>query len=176
MFTSRVEGPNWMRQFWRCPKDRGVQCEFFAWIKEMPNEASHAQEARDNHFKNKKKYGQKQSNEAEEREEEFEKIKKTMQKLCPRKKRNKTGSNHFMKMESCTDCGKVLLREKTQEAHDLDQKKNEASSTNGKSEKAASSKMDKSESEIRRRYEAMRKMMEGSSEEEEVSTRGGNRR
>jgi hypothetical protein len=178
LFTARIEGPNWMRQFWRCPKERALQCEFFAWSKQLPEEAHHAQEARDNHFrKGKKEFGKNQEAEVKSpQEEDFEKIKKTFQKMCPHKNLTKTGSNFFLKMESCKDCGKVLSREMTTDAKEVEKKK-EAQDT--KAEKATSSKnySSKSEAEIRKRYAAMRKKMEESSSEEEVvSRRGGSRR
>jgi ferredoxin-like protein FixX len=154
----------------------------------MPEEVRHAQEARDNHFQNSKskKFG-KDQHEAEVRNPrtdsaaDFEHIKKTFQKMCGHKKISKTGTNQFVKRETCMECGKVLLEEPTQAARDFEKQ-------NHKSGKATSSAANcttfrdfekqnhKSESEIRRRYEAMRKMMEASSEEEEASTRGGNRK
>lgn len=32
LFTCRQDGPNWMRQFYRCSRPRGSQCQYFKWI------------------------------------------------------------------------------------------------------------------------------------------------
>lgn len=32
LFTCRKEGPNWMRQFYRCSRPRNQQCQYFKWI------------------------------------------------------------------------------------------------------------------------------------------------
>ena len=32
LFTCRQSGPNWMRQFYRCSRKRGSQCQYFVWI------------------------------------------------------------------------------------------------------------------------------------------------
>jgi hypothetical protein len=169
LFTARTEGPNWMRRFWRCPKSRETQCEFFAWLKEgLPEEVRHAQEARENHFKAKKTYGRTGAAEATVRpprvdeEKDLEEIQRTFQKMCKHPKTSKAGSNFFLKIVKCTECGLILQREKTEDTKNIETKQDQNYQDKKKKE---------NKDEVRKRFAAIRKLVEGSSEEEEPPAR-----
>jgi len=79
----RKDGPNLNRNFFRCGKDRGKQCETFIWLRD---------DAQDHWAPSP--------------------VERQATQACRHQRTTKVGSNQFYRRVKCLDCSEVLLREK----------------------------------------------------------------
>jgi hypothetical protein len=88
----RKEGPNFGREFWRCPRPQTQQCEFFMWLQHQPS------------------WRLLQS------EDQAHEYRMMAQNPCSHQNISRAGSNFYLEKQTCRDCGKVLRHMKKQEA------------------------------------------------------------
>ena len=87
VYTCRVQGRNYRREFWRCPRP-SRQCDYFVWKRDQP------------HW--------------EEPENRYEKGNSDPVGKCSHTRTTRAGSNAYMNQIVCKDCGMTLLKEKTE--------------------------------------------------------------
>lgn len=99
-----VQGPNFLKLFWRCPRARARQCQFFMWTRDQPI-------IEDMKMSKETPMGRKMG------------PKELAQLQCKHLETTKAGSNAFRRIERCKECGLLLVDEKTDLAHKKDMAK-----------------------------------------------------
>jgi len=115
-FVCRKEGPNFMRKFLRCPRERGRQCDFFMWIEDQKKdqfEAMHHNQSTQHRKPKEIPIPETESSEASSDSETVLKKKNTSQ--CQHDWTG-LGSNGHQVRQTCKKCGlRIVTNKKTGE-------------------------------------------------------------
>ena len=99
---------DWDRLFWRCPNNREKQCPFFLWLDRQPA------------------WPPRQGSSSADRPDGYP---PQHQRDCPHLRISRAGTNHFMEMETCRDCGRIVKDERKVEMASSGRKTSQAPST-----------------------------------------------
>jgi hypothetical protein len=116
LFISKTE-QNYQKIFWRCPRPRGRQCQFFMWTEQQPLVEQEYKEFQHHRAQQRARLESSPSSSPKMT------LKEKYQSQCHHLATTRQGTNPWKIVEKCLNCDKVLVNERTEAGKKLDKEK-----------------------------------------------------